>query len=138
MSADRRRFPESGVRWSVNRVQPVDFDQQLGQVDLRQPGLDQLPQPPFVCLLGRVDRERAIGKVRLGGRVTLAGELLKELGLLAGERLQPLGAVDWLVNRLDELGAGLLPALIGQQQARRVGVPAATRHPHPAGAQRGA
>jgi hypothetical protein len=70
------------------------------------------------------------------GRNPDLAEALGLLGLLAGERTQSLGAVDGLLDRPSERGRGLLPVLVGKQEARRVGVPAAAGHPNPSGAQR--
>ena len=105
----------------------VDLDQQLGDVDLGQPRLDQLAQPPVVDVAdGRgVDDEAAVLEACVGFGVADLGEPLEQLGLLAGERPEPLGAVDGPVDRLRERGASLLPVLVGEQEARGVGVPAA-------------
>jgi hypothetical protein len=115
----------------------VDLDQQLGQVDLGQARLDELAQPPLVDHLGGgVDEEFALQESYFGFGVADPGEALDQLGLLAGERPQALGAVDRLLDRPGEGGAGLLPVLLGKQEARGVGVPAAAGHPNPSGAQR--
>lgn len=41
----------------------VDLDQQLGQVDLGQPRLDQLPQPPLLRSVCTVDDEVTVGEL---------------------------------------------------------------------------
>ena len=95
----------------------VDLDQQLGQVDLGQPRLDQLPQPPLFRRVGTVDDEVAIGELRLSGRVLLACEPLEQLVLFAGERLESFSTVERLIDRLGERRPGLVPLLVGEQQA---------------------
>ncbi len=54
----------------------VNLDQELGQVDLRQPGLDQLSQPPGVRVLGGVDDQVAVREPSLGGLVAFIFEAL--------------------------------------------------------------
>jgi hypothetical protein len=116
----------------------VDLDQQLGQIHLRQPRLDQLPQPPVVRRVGAIDDEVALSELRLGGRVSFVREPMEQLVLFFGERTEALAAVEGLIVLLRERRAGLLPLLIGQEQARGIGVAAAAGHPDAAGAQRGA
>jgi hypothetical protein len=117
--------------WHVGRPSPVaaqrhevvgeagpaiNLDQELGQIDLRQPGFDELAQPPLVRGLGGIDDQVAIGELRLGGRVAVAGELLEQFGLLVGEHVEALGAIRGLFDGLGELGPDLLPVAVGQQQ----------------------
>ncbi len=50
----------------VGEARPaVNLDQELGQIDLRQPGFDHLAQPPLVRGLGGIDDEVAIGELCL-------------------------------------------------------------------------
>ena len=102
----------------------VDLDQKLGQVDLRQARLDQLPQPSVVDRIdGRIVHEEAVlGELRLAAGVAFTGEPFEQVGLLGGEHAESLGAVD---GELDRLGEGVphsLPLLVGEQEAGRVAV----------------
>lgn len=94
----RRLREDHGVEqaWHVGRPSPVaaqrhemvgearpavNLDQELGQINHRQPGFDQLAQPPVVRGLGGLDDKVAIGELCLGARVALAVELLEQFGL---------------------------------------------------------
>jgi hypothetical protein len=66
----------------------VDLDQQLGQVDLGQPGLDQLPQAPLLRGVCAVDDEVTVGELSLGVCVLFARESLKQLALFLAERTE--------------------------------------------------
>jgi hypothetical protein len=95
----------------------VDLDQQLRQVDLGQPWLDQRPQLPLFRCVGTVNNEVAIGQLRLSGRVLLECEPLEQLVLFACERLESFGTVERLIDRLGERRPGLVPLLVGEEQA---------------------
>ena len=140
MSADRRRLPVNGTRWSVKPVQPSTSISSSGRSTSGRRGSTNFRSRASSAPRSAViEDELAIGELRLSGGVALAREPLEQLVLLAGERVEALGAVERAARPPGRTSpADLLPLLVGQQQGRRVGVPAAARHPDPAGAQRGA
>ena len=91
----------------------VDLDQQLGEVDLGQPRLDQLPQPPLTTVAGgagsRVEDQVAVFETSLGLGVANLREPFEQLSLFVCQRPQPLRAVDGSVDRLDERSSRLFP-----------------------------
>ena len=102
---------------AIGEARPaIDLDQQLGQVELGQPRLDQLAQPPILERLRSIDDQFAVGKLRFGGGVAFPREALKELALLARQRPQPLARVQRLLDGLGKRGARRLPLLGGNEQ----------------------
>jgi hypothetical protein len=89
MSAERRRFPDKGVRWSVKRVQPSTSISSSGRSTSGSLGSISFRSRPLVDRVdaGTVDEQTVGGELRLGARVAFASEPCEQLGLLARERM---------------------------------------------------
>ncbi|MGH2913850.1 MAG: hypothetical protein ACRDMX_02570 [Solirubrobacteraceae bacterium] len=103
---------------------------------VREAWPDQFPQLTLLRGIAVVDDKIVVDELRLRGRVLLAREAMKQLVLSLAEGVQSRRVVEWLLDSPGEMSPGPLATVPRGGADSRVGMPAASRHPDPAVAER--